>query len=105
MRSAPQLLRDMTWRMALPKHGDVIKRLCRRAQKEIRTYRLALDDPRTPKNAERLLRVMLVYLLSPLDLIPDAIPILGLIDDVILIPGLFLTVWWPIPRAVWADCR
>jgi uncharacterized membrane protein YkvA (DUF1232 family) len=83
----------------------VIKLLYQRVRREIRTYRLALDDPRTPKSAKRLLRFTLVYLLSPLDLIPDAIPILGLIDDVILIPGLLLTVRWLIPRAVWTDCR
>ncbi len=83
----------------------VLRSLRRRLSLEIRTYRLALQDPRTPKSAKWLLRFTFVYLLSPLDLIPDAIPVLGLVDDLVIIPGLLLTVRWLIPRAVWDDCR
>ncbi len=51
------------------------------------------------------MRFTFAYLLSPVDLIPDAIPVLGLIDDLIIIPGLLLTVHWLIPAEVMADCR
>ncbi|MGH9533224.1 MAG: YkvA family protein [Terriglobales bacterium] len=77
----------------------------RRLRREIRTYRLALADPRTPRAAKWILRFVLVYLLSPLDLIPDAIPIIGFIDDAILLPGLLLLARRLIPVEVLADCR
>lgn len=83
----------------------MIRSLHRRISKEIRTYRLALNDPRTPRAAKWLLRFAFLYLLSPLDLIPDAIPVLGVIDDLIVIPGLLLAVRWLVPAMVWADCR
>jgi uncharacterized membrane protein YkvA (DUF1232 family) len=72
---------------------------------EVRAYRLALSDPRTPKAAKWLLRFAFVYLLSPLDLVPDAIPVLGLLDDLLIIPGLLFAARWLMPRTVLADCR
>jgi uncharacterized membrane protein YkvA (DUF1232 family) len=83
----------------------LIVSLYRRLSREIRTYRIALNDPRTPKAAKLLLRFAFAYLLSPLDLIPDAIPVLGTIDDLVVIPALLLAVRWLIPATVWADCR
>lgn len=47
----------------------------------------------------------MAYAVSPIDLIPDFIPVLGQLDDLLLIPlGLFLA-WKMVPRAVMADCR
>jgi uncharacterized membrane protein YkvA (DUF1232 family) len=83
----------------------LIVSLYRRLSREVRTYRIALNDPRTPKAAKWLPRFAFVYLLSPLDLIPDAIPVLGMIDDLVVIPALLLAVRWLIPATVWADCR
>lgn len=83
----------------------MIKSLYRRLSGEVRAYRLALSDPRTPRSAKRLLRFTFAYLLSPIDLIPDAIPVLGLLDDLIILPGLLLTILWLIPAEVMADCR
>ncbi len=80
-------------------------RLWRRLRREIAVYRLALADPRTPRAAKWLLRFVLVYLLSPLDLIPDAIPIIGFLDDAVLLPGLLLLARRLIPAQVLADCR
>jgi uncharacterized membrane protein YkvA (DUF1232 family) len=80
-------------------------RLWRRLRRELAVYRLALADPRTPRAAKWLLRFVLVYLLSPLDLIPDAIPIIGFLDDAVLLPGLLLLARRLIPAEVLADCR
>ncbi len=50
------------------------------------TVWLLARDPRTPWFARALAFVVAAYALSPIDLIPDAIPILGLLDDIILVP-------------------
>ena len=65
----------------------------------------ALRHPRTPWYAKAIGVVTLLYALSPIDLVPDFIPIVGHVDDLILIPlGIWLTVRL-IPRAVWAECE
>ncbi len=76
-----------------------------RLKQEIQVYRLALADRRTPRAAKWLLRFVLVYLLSPLDFIPDAIPILGLFDDVVLLPAVLFLARRLIPSEVMNDCR
>lgn len=48
---------------------------------------------------------MVAYALSPIDLVPDFIPVIGLLDDLVLVPlGLALAIRL-IPAGVWADCR
>lgn len=62
-------------------------------------------DPRTPWYAKALAACVLAYALSPIDLIPDIIPLLGYLDDLILLPlGIALVVRL-IPPQVWADAR
>ena len=66
---------------------------------------LACRDPRTPWYAKWFAGGVVAYALSPIDLIPDFIPVLGYVDDLILIPlGIALAVRM-IPKAVLADCR
>ena len=66
---------------------------------------LALKEKRTPWYAKIIAAVVVVYALSPIDLIPDFIPVLGYLDDLILLPVLIaLCVKW-IPEDVLADCR
>ena len=48
----------------------------------------ALEDPRTPRMAKVLGAAFMAYLLSPIDLIPDFIPVLGYLDEVLLLPAL-----------------
>ncbi|HPM77088.1 MAG TPA: YkvA family protein [bacterium] len=77
----------------------------RRLKQELVAVHLAYHDPRTPWYAKALLALVIAYALSPLDLIPDSIPVLGYLDDVILLPlGIALALWL-IPRAVMDDCR
>jgi uncharacterized membrane protein YkvA (DUF1232 family) len=66
---------------------------------------LAARDPRTPWYAKLLVAGIVAYALSPIDLIPDFIPVLGYLDDLVLIPlGIALAIHL-IPDAVWADSR
>ena len=67
--------------------------------------RFALQDPRTPKAAKWLGAAFMAYLLSPIDLIPDFIPVVGQLDDVILVPAGFFIVWRMIPREVWLEAQ
>lgn len=61
-------------------------------------------DPRISKKAKLVILITLAYALSPIDLIPDFIPILGMLDDLIIIPlGIFLAIKL-IPKEVWNDC-
>jgi len=83
----------------------VFKRIYKWIKRELRVYRLVLRDSRTPKSAKWLLRFVFAYLLSPLDLIPDAIPIIGLIDDFVILPILIFIIHRLIPAEVMADCR
>ena len=83
-----------------------ILRLARSAR--LTTYLIALwrlaKDPRTPWAARTLTVFVLAYALSPIDLIPDFIPVLGQLDDLVLIPlGITLIVRW-VPEALWQDC-
>ena len=66
---------------------------------------LAARDPRVPLAARALAALVAAYALSPIDLIPDFIPVLGLLDDLVLLPcGLWLVLRL-IPPATMADLR
>lgn len=66
---------------------------------------LASRDPRVPWYAKALAVAIAAYALSPIDLIPDFIPVIGYLDDLILLPlGIWLAVSL-IPDEVMAECR
>lgn len=66
---------------------------------------LSLKDGDTPVLAKALAGVTIAYALSPIDLIPDFIPVLGYLDDVILLPALIALTIRLIPKDVWVRCR
>ncbi|MEG0780231.1 MAG: DUF1232 domain-containing protein [Hydrogenoanaerobacterium sp.] len=66
---------------------------------------LALRHKKTPWYAKLLAGITVAYALSPIDLIPDFIPLLGYLDDVLLLPLLIFWVVRLIPADVLADCR
>ncbi len=66
---------------------------------------LAAKDPRTPWYAKALVICVVAYALCPLDLIPDFIPILGYLDDLIIIPAGMALAIRLVPHAVLDDCR
>jgi uncharacterized membrane protein YkvA (DUF1232 family) len=66
---------------------------------------LAARDPRTPWYAKLLVAGIVAYALSPIDLIPDFVPVLGYLDDLILIPMGIAFAIKLVPHSVLAECR
>ncbi|WP_324718047.1 YkvA family protein [Carboxydochorda subterranea] len=66
---------------------------------------LAYRDPRVPWYAKAWAALVLAYALSPIDLIPDPIPVLGQLDDLLLVPVGVLIALRLIPPAVMAEAR
>ena len=81
------------------------KRRAKELKTDVYALYLACRDPRVPWYAKALAVVVVAYAFSPIDLIPDPIPILGYLDDLILIPVGVAAVVRMIPPGVMADCR
>ncbi|MEW6544601.1 MAG: YkvA family protein [Nitrospirota bacterium] len=77
----------------------------REIKREAAVYQLVLRDPRTPRLARWLLAGAIGYAALPFDLIPDFIPIIGHLDDVVIVPGLLALALKMIPPQVVEDCR
>jgi uncharacterized membrane protein YkvA (DUF1232 family) len=91
-----------------PEHTEKINRWrekARRLKLEARALRLASKDPRVPWYVKVLVVCLIAYLISPVDLIPDFIPVLGYLDDLILVPLGFALAVRLIPREVWLEYR
>jgi uncharacterized membrane protein YkvA (DUF1232 family) len=74
-------------------------------RREIAVYQRVRRHPRTPKKAKVVLGVAIAYALSPIDLIPDFIPVIGHLDDVIIVPLLVYAAVKVIPKDVLEECR
>ena len=85
------LERLKTWAAAIKRETLVLWFACR--------------DPRTPWYAKGLAILIVAYALSPIDLIPDFIPVLGLLDELILLPGALWLVLRLVPVHVLIDAR
>ena len=82
-----------------------LKARARQVKVDLIALSLAARDPRTPWYAKLIIAGAVAYALSPIDVIPDFIPVIGLVDDLIFIPiALALAVRF-IPDEVLADCR
>ncbi len=82
-----------------------IKERAKQLKADIPAVFLAMKRKETPILAKILAGVTVGYALSPIDLIPDFIPVLGLLDDVIILPALVIIVVKLIPKDVFDDCR
>ncbi len=81
------------------------KQRARVLKREVYTLYLAYRDPRTPWYGKAFAALVVAYAFSPIDLIPDFIPVLGYLDDLVLVPlGVVLAVRM-IPPAVMLDSR
>ena len=84
---------------------EQLRHFARRLKNEIMTLYLAARDPRTPWYAKAVIACVVAYALSPIDLIPDFIPVLGYLDDLLLLPlGIYFALKL-IPREVIIDAR
>jgi uncharacterized membrane protein YkvA (DUF1232 family) len=81
------------------------KDLARAFKRELVVYRRVLADERTPLAAKIFLGLAVGYLCMPFDLIPDFIPVLGHLDDVVIVPGLVYFALRFVPRELVAEHR
>ena len=79
--------------------------LLKEATSAVSLYRRCAADPRTPKTAKWLLVGALAYLASPIDLIPDWIPIIGELDDIVIVSGMIMLARRLIPKEVLDEQR
>jgi len=82
-----------------------VKSISRNFKREIKVYQLVLKHPQTPKLSKWLLGLAVGYAVMPFDLIPDFIPVLGYLDDIIIIPVLVIMATKMIPKSVVNECR
>ena len=82
-----------------------LKSIAQAFKRELEVYRLVLRDPRTPWLAKALLGLAVGYLLLPFDIIPDFIPVIGQLDDAIIVPTLVVTALKLVPKEVVEECR
>ena len=82
-----------------------LRELARQLKREVVVLWICTKHPRTPLMAKALAVALVGYALSPIDLIPDFIPVLGYLDDLIIVPlGVWLVLKL-VPGDVMAECR
>ena len=84
---------------------EKIRQWARALKAEVTVVASALRDPRTPWPAKILGAVVVAYAVSPIDLIPDFIPVIGYLDDLILVPAGLWLVRRLIPAEVLSEHR
>ena len=82
-----------------------LRQRAKQLKRDIPAVFLALKSPNTPLAAKLLAGVTVAYALSPVDLIPDFIPVLGYLDDALLLPALVALTVRLIPAPVLERCR
>lgn len=85
--------------------SETLRVWARRVKRDGVTLWFAGRHPRTPWYAKALGAFVVAYALSPIDLIPDFIPVLGYLDDVLVLPGLIWLTVRLLPADVLQDCR
>lgn len=84
---------------------ETLKTVGRQFKTDLKVYRLVLKDSRTPILAKILLGAAVGYALMPFDLIPDFLPVIGHLDDVIIVPGLVYIALKMIPKELVEEHR
>ncbi len=84
---------------------DQLKQTARRLKTEINVLAVVYRDPRTPWHAKAVIFLVIAYSLSPVDLIPDFVPLLGYLDDLILVPAGIALAIRLVPKEIFSDAR
>lgn len=82
-----------------------LRQIARHLKTEFALYRLLAHHPQTPRLAKWLLALAIGYILMPFDLIPDFIPLLGQLDELVVVPGLIYLALRLIPDKIIEECR
>ena len=82
-----------------------LKKLFLKFKRELQLYRNILADPRTPRLTKILLGSAVAYAVTPVDIIPDFIPVVGLLDDAIIVPALVYLALKTIPKPLLEEHR
>jgi uncharacterized membrane protein YkvA (DUF1232 family) len=84
---------------------DGVKAWAQGVKRDVHAVFLAARHPATPLPVKLLALAVAAYALSPIDLIPDFVPVLGYLDDLLIVPLGLLLVRRLLPPAVLAECR
>jgi uncharacterized membrane protein YkvA (DUF1232 family) len=84
---------------------DSFRAWARRVKRDGVTLWFAVRYDRTPWYAKALSVFVVAYALSPIDLIPDFVPVLGYVDDILLLPALIWLAIRLLPSSVLTECR
>lgn len=72
---------------------------------EVRALRIALGDDRVPPHAKAIILLVVGYALSPADLLPDVIPLVGQLDDAVIVPIGMTLAWMLVPGDLRREIR
>lgn len=88
-----------------PKEHVSYKERARQLKTDIPAVFIAMKRTDTPILAKIMAAITVMYALSPIDLIPDFIPVLGYLDDIIVLPAFVALTIKIIPKQIWIECR
>lgn len=88
----------------IPLLGSLSK-LANALKSDVITMSIAMGHRATPLRAKIIILIAIAYALSPIDLLPDFIPFLGILDDVIILPLLLRLAMRQISPDIWEECR
>ena len=84
---------------------DWARNMSHRLRRDAHILWIAGRDPRTPFVAKLIAGFIAAYALSPIDLIPDFVPVLGLLDELIIVPIGLIIAFWLVPRPLLEEFR
>lgn len=89
----------------MSKIRNKLKENVKKLKTDIPALFIAFSDKETPISARIMAGIIIVYALSPIDLIPDFVPVLGYLDDLFVLPLLVTLAVKLIPKNVWERCK